>query len=300
MGPSYVLRYIVTQVQSVYRSQGVDINDKHIEVIARQMLRRVTILDPGDTDLLPGQLIDKYAFEAANAACKADGLRPGEAAPVLLGITKASSATDSYLSAASFQETTRALTDAAIYGKEDQLLGLKENVIIGKLIPAATGMERYRKVELIHKGQKAEWDSRTEGTLPQFAPDELLELQALLPTSLGMQVSETVDEHFFEDFGTSGLEEDLLVDTSHFENTVFEPEIEESTPVVKDEITLDSGLVELGLSVRTQKLLITSGVYTVGDALARGSLGLLKLQGVGPKVVAEVEGNLKAAGFHLS
>jgi DNA-directed RNA polymerase subunit beta' len=182
-GEKDVLSYVVQEVQDVYASQGVDINDKHIEVIARQMMRKLSVLDAGDTDFLPGQLADRFAFEEENERIIAEGGAPAKAESVLLGITKASLATDSYLSAASFQETTRVLTDAAIAGKEDNLLGLKENVIIGKLIPAATGMKRYRGVMLTYKGQKAEWNlEETGGQLPDFAPEELKELEAMLPT----------------------------------------------------------------------------------------------------------------------
>jgi len=143
-----VQTYLVQEVQDVYRSQGVDINDKHIEIIVRQMLRKVQVEDPGDTHLLPGSRVDQFEFEEANAKVEAEGGRPAVARPVLLGITKASLETESFLSAASFQETTRVLTDAAIKGKTDPLLGLKENVIIGKLIPAGTGMTRYRNIKV--------------------------------------------------------------------------------------------------------------------------------------------------------
>jgi len=141
--------YLLAEVQRVYRLQGVDINDKHIEVMVRQMLRKVKIDDAGDTSLLPGGLIGVFEFEDENARTIAGGGEPAVAHPVLLGITKASLATDSFLSAASFQETTRVLTEAAIKGKVDPLLGLKENVIIGKLIPAGTGMSRYRNVKTL-------------------------------------------------------------------------------------------------------------------------------------------------------
>lgn len=141
------------EVQKVYRLQGVDINDKHIEVMVRQMLRKVKVEDAGDTDLLPGGLVDVFDFEDENNRVKALGGEPATAKPVLLGITKASLATDSFLSAASFQETTRVLTEAAIKGKVDPLLGLKENVIIGKLIPAGTGMSRYRNLRVIPNEQ---------------------------------------------------------------------------------------------------------------------------------------------------
>jgi len=141
--------YLLGEVQRVYRLQGVDINDKHIEVMVRQMLRKVKIDDAGDTSLLPGGLIDVFEFQDENARTIAGGGEPAVAHPVLLGITKASLATDSFLSAASFQETTRVLTEAAIKGKVDPLLGLKENVIIGKLIPAGTGMSRYRTIKTL-------------------------------------------------------------------------------------------------------------------------------------------------------
>jgi DNA-directed RNA polymerase subunit beta' len=141
--------YLLGEVQRVYRLQGVDINDKHIEVMVRQMLRKVKIDDAGDTSLLPGGLIDVFDFQDENAKTIAGGGEPAVAHPVLLGITKASLATDSFLSAASFQETTRVLTEAAIKGKVDPLLGLKENVIIGKLIPAGTGMLRYRTIKTL-------------------------------------------------------------------------------------------------------------------------------------------------------
>ncbi|MFC6335015.1 DNA-directed RNA polymerase subunit beta' [Paenibacillus septentrionalis] len=141
-----VQNYILQEVQRVYRNQGVEINDKHVEVMIKQMLRKIRIVLSGDTSLLPGSFVDMHEYEAANLEAILAGKEPAIAKPVLLGITKASLETDSFLSAASFQETTRVLTDAAIKGKVDQLLGLKENVIIGKLIPAGTGMQRYRNI----------------------------------------------------------------------------------------------------------------------------------------------------------
>jgi DNA-directed RNA polymerase subunit beta' len=140
--------YLVKEVQEVYKSQGVDINDKHIELICRQMLKKVRVDQKGDTSLLPGQLVDRHELRRINAAMQADKKEPAVAEEVILGITKASLATDSFLSAASFQETTKVLTDAALEGKIDRLAGLKENVIIGKLIPAATGLKRYRSIEI--------------------------------------------------------------------------------------------------------------------------------------------------------
>ena len=126
----------------------MNIHDKHIEVICRQMLRKVNIIEPGDTEFLPGELVDRKRFEEKNAEVVEGGGEPASARPILMGITKASLATDSWLAAASFQETTRVLTEAAISGKSDPLLGLKENVIIGKLIPAGTGMPRYRNIQV--------------------------------------------------------------------------------------------------------------------------------------------------------
>ena len=148
MGPRQVQVHLVNEVQEVYRSQGVSIHDKHIETIVRQMLRRVTIIDHGSTEFLPGSLVERAEFEAANRQVVAEGGEPAAGRPVLMGITKASLATESWLSAASFQETTRVLTDAAINSRSDKLIGLKENVIIGKLIPAGTGINRYRNIQV--------------------------------------------------------------------------------------------------------------------------------------------------------
>jgi DNA-directed RNA polymerase subunit beta' len=140
--------YLVGEVQKVYKSQGVEIHDKHIELIVRQMLKKVRVDNAGNTDLLPGQLVDKIVLDRENARVKKLKKEQATSEPLILGITKASLATESFLSAASFQETTKVLTDAAIEGKVDRLLGLKENVIIGKLIPAATGLKRYRSIEI--------------------------------------------------------------------------------------------------------------------------------------------------------
>jgi DNA-directed RNA polymerase subunit beta' len=155
-GVDGVRSYLVAEVQKVYRLQGVDINDKHLEIIVKQMLRKVKVEEAGDTDMLPGSLIDITEFGEANDIVEAQGLRPATAKVSLLGITKAALATDSFLSAASFQETTRVLTDAAIKGKIDPLVGLKENVIIGKLIPAGSGMMRYKGIKLINPNEELE------------------------------------------------------------------------------------------------------------------------------------------------
>ena len=163
-GPEGVYEYLISEVQKVYRNQGVDINDKHIEVIGRQMLKKVRVEDNCDTDMFPGSLIDMYEFEDKNNEAIAEGKRPATGKRVLLGITKAALATDSFLSAASFQETTRVLTDAAVKGKTDDLVGLKENVIIGKLIPAGTGMKKYQDIHI-----------NTEKELEQVADTETME-----------------------------------------------------------------------------------------------------------------------------
>ena len=147
-GPEGVYNYIISEVQKVYRNQGVDINDKHIEVITKQMLNKVRVEDAGETGLFTASLMDMYEFEEANEKAIAEGKKPAKGRRVLLGITKASLATDSFLSAASFQETTKVLTEAAIKGKTDELLGLKENVIIGKLIPAGTGLKKYKNLKI--------------------------------------------------------------------------------------------------------------------------------------------------------
>ena len=166
-GPEGVYEYVISEVQKVYRNQGVDINDKHIEIIARQMLRKMRVEDSGDTDMFPGSLVDMYEFEEKNKLAEQEGKRLATGKRVLLGITKASLATDSFLSAASFQETTRVLTEAAIKGKEDNLIGLKENVIIGKLIPAGTGMKRYQDVTIKVEGEDEKHVDDTVENIPE-------------------------------------------------------------------------------------------------------------------------------------
>jgi DNA-directed RNA polymerase subunit beta' len=148
LGVRKAQEHLVDEVQEVYRSQGVAIHDKHIEIIVRQMLRRVTVIEQGEAKLIPGDLVDRAKFEAENRRVVAEGGTPASGRPVLMGITKASLAVESWLSAASFQETTRVLTDAAIHGKSDSLRGLKENIIIGKLIPAGTGLDRYKNIRV--------------------------------------------------------------------------------------------------------------------------------------------------------
>ena len=163
---------MLQEVQRVYRLQGVEINDKHVEVIVRQMLKKIRIETNGDTEFLPGTMVDILDFEDENARVIANGGEPAEGKQVMLGITKASLATNSFLSAASFQETTKVLTEAAIHGKVDQLIGLKENVILGKLIPAGTGMKRYRSVKL-DSDIAQEYDSIEFDTEEDYADEEI-------------------------------------------------------------------------------------------------------------------------------
>jgi hypothetical protein len=151
-------RYIVGEVQDVYHKQGVQIDDKHVELIVRQMTKKVLVETPGDTSFLPGRMVDRLVFDEENEQVVENGGEPATCEEIILGITKASLATESFLSAASFQETTKVLTDAALEGKVDELRGLKENVIIGKLIPAATGLRSYRNIELVTSGIPAEMD----------------------------------------------------------------------------------------------------------------------------------------------
>jgi len=148
-GEGELAKYLVDEIQEVYRLQGVKINDKHIEVIVRQMLRRVKVRHVGDTDFLVDEHVEKWKFEEANRQVMAQGGQPAVAEPLLLGITKASLSTDSFLSAASFQETTRVLTEASINGKVDNLRGLKENILMGRLIPAGTGFAGYQKLDMV-------------------------------------------------------------------------------------------------------------------------------------------------------
>src|SRR5581483_3867824 len=159
-GVEELAAYLVNEIQEVYRLQGVSINDKHIEVIVRQMLQKVDIVDPGETDLLPGEQIDRSELEAVNEVMAAEGKKPATGTPVLLGITKASLQTRSFISAASFQETTRVLTEAAVNGKVDTLEGLKENIIVGRLIPAGTGASMAKIREVAMKRDKLILDER--------------------------------------------------------------------------------------------------------------------------------------------
>ncbi len=199
-GRDAIEKYLVDEVQKVYKSQGVDINDKHIELIARQMLKRVRIDRKGEADYLPGALADRHQLKRRNEEIKKAGGETAIGEQVILGITKASLATDSFLSAASFQETTKVLTDAALEGKVDRLLGLKENVIIGKLIPAATGLKRYRTLEIepAHPIERPTADEIGLLDEDQLAAELGLETEGL--EGLGAELTGEFGDNFGADF----------------------------------------------------------------------------------------------------
>jgi len=171
-GPKDLQEYLLNEIQEVYRLQGVEINDKHIEVIVRQMLRKVRITEPGDTDFLWGEQVERNLFQRVNQQAMAEGRRPAEASPVLLGITKAALETDSFISAASFQDTTRVLTDAATQGRSDPLQGFKENVIMGHLIPAGTGYPMYRTMKLVPLAEPISIEDMLGDRLPSEESEE--------------------------------------------------------------------------------------------------------------------------------
>ena len=202
-GVRAVQDYMLREVQRVYRLQGVEINDKHIEVIVRQMLKKVRIESNGDSDFLPGVMVDLLDYEDAVEKLTAEGKEPPEGKQIILGITKASLATNSFLSAASFQETTKVLTDAAIKGKVDPLIGLKENVIIGKLIPAGTGMKRYRDVRL--NSTMPEPEVKVEDIAEELTEDEeikddeMVTMDEELPEDEEFDVEESDEEEAAED-----------------------------------------------------------------------------------------------------
>ena len=203
-GVRAVQDYMIQEVQHVYRLQGVEINDKHIEVIVRQMLKKIRIENNGDSEFLPGTLVDILEYEDTNERLEEEGKEPAEGKQVMLGITKASLATNSFLSAASFQETTKVLTEAAIKGKVDPLIGLKENVIIGKLIPAGTGMKRYRDIKL---------STDVDETDDIFFEEEMLDFS--YNSEEDPELDEELEEEleaFEKEFGES-LDEEAVLET---------------------------------------------------------------------------------------
>ena len=274
--PNTTLRYIVSQVQGVYVSQGVDINDKHIEVIARQMLRKVAVMDAGDSDYLPGRQVNRFEFEKAANELIAEGKEPPVGQPLLLGITKASLATDSFLSAASFQETTKVLTDAAIEGKVDHLAGLKENVIIGKPIPAGTGLSRYREVGLTYKGRPV---AGVQGEqLPDFAPDALREIEELLPQP--------------QDWSLDG--EGYLNMGSSYGSYYSGLSLGHRGPQLSDEDARLYIYDDLGVSQRWANKFSEAGIETVADLVGHTEEDLLRIEGIGVKAIEELKEGLAA------
>ena len=272
--PNTTLRYIVSQVQDVYVSQGVDINDKHIEVIARQMLRKVTVLDPGDSDYLAGSQVNRYEFQDAANELIAEGKNPPVGQPLLLGITKASLATDSWLSAASFQETTKVLTDAAIEGKTDTLKGLKENVIIGKPIPAGTGLKRYRDVKLTYKGRSVEPEEIE--SLPDYAPDDLRDIEELLPQP--------------QDWSLDG--DGYLNMGSSYGSYYNGMSLGHRGPQLSDEDARLYIYDDLGVSQRWANKFSEAGIETVADLVGRTEDDLLRIEGIGAKAIEELKAGL--------
>ena len=274
--PNTTLRYIVAQVQGVYVSQGVDINDKHIEVIARQMLRKVAVLDAGGSEFLPGRQVNRYEFENEANALIAEGKNPPVGQPLLLGITKASLATDSFLSAASFQETTKVLTDAAIEGKTDHLVGLKENVIIGKPIPAGTGLKRYREVGLTYKGRPT---GKVIGdTLPDTAPDALREVEELLPQPQDWSLD---GDGYLNSMGSS------------YGNYYSGLSLGHRGPQLSDEDARLYIFDDLGVSQRWANKFSEAGIETVADLVGHTEEDLLRIEGIGVKAIEELKEGLK-------
>ena len=273
--PNTTLRYIVGQVQDVYVSQGVDINDKHIEVIARQMLRKVAVLDAGDSDFLPGRQVNRFEFEKVANELIAEGKEPPVGQPLLLGITKASLATDSWLSAASFQETTKVLTDAAIEGQTDHLASLNENVIIGKPIPAGTGLRRYRDVGLTYKGRPVE--KVTGDALPDFAPDALREIEELLPQPQDWSLD---SDGYFNSSGSFGGYYSAL--SGHRGHNLSD---EDARLYIYD---------DLGVSQRWANKFSEAGIETVADLLGHTEEDLLRIEGIGVKAIEELKEGLAA------
>ena len=274
--PNTTLRYIVTQVQDVYVSQGVEINDKHIEVIARQMLRKIVVQEAGDSDLMPGHQMNRFEFQNIADQLIAEGKQPPVGQPLLLGITKASLATDSWVSAASFQETTKVLTDAAMEGKTDHLMGLKENVVMGKPIPAGTGLLRYRNVGLTYKGVPV---SKEEGDkLPDYAPALLTEIEELLPKQEEWSVDD--DGYLAQGSGLSSI----LNSYGGYGRRVQ----------LSDEDARLYIFDDLGVSQRWANKFSEAGIETVGDLVGKTEDELLRIEGIGSKAIEELEEGLKA------
>ncbi len=273
---STTLRYIVSQVQDVYVSQGVDINDKHIEVIARQMLKRVVVLDGGDSSFLPGSQVDRFLFRKTANELIDQGKEPPVGQPVLLGITKASLATDSWLAAASFQETTKVLTDAAIEGSTDHLRSLKENVIIGKPIPAGTGIKRYHELDLTFKGEPIKHNVDTEDELPDYAPEGLQTIEEMIPEREQWQI------------GADGS----FVGDGNYKNYMGMLELVKNGHNLTEEEGRLYLYDDLGVSQRWANKFSEAGIEIVQDLVGKDEAELKQISGIGDKAIAELKRGL--------
>ena len=267
------LRHIVGQVQDVYVSQGVDINDKHIEIIARQMLRRVTIIDAGDSDLLPGNQVTKLVYDDVVEDMLAQGKTPPHGQPLLLGLIKASLAADSFLSAASFQETTKVLTDAAIEGKIDNLEGLKERVITAKPIPAGTGLDRSRNVQITFKGVAVEETAGDE--LSDFAPEILREAEEIIPKESG---------NFLDGDGLSFAGGYASYYQGSGAKSAYNLSDEQARLYIYD---------DLGVSQRWANKFSEAGIETVADLCGYSEDDLMRIDGIGIKAIEELKAGLE-------
>ena len=272
--PNTTLRYIVSEVQDVYVSQGVDINDKHIEVIARQMLRKVAVMDAGDSELLPGRQVNRHEFETIANELIAEGKQPPVGQPLLLGITKASLATDSFLSAASFQETTKVLTDAAIEGKTDVLVRPEGERHHRQADPRRYGPSRYHEVGLTYKGQSV--DGRHPRTLPDFAPAELREIEDLLPQP-----------------------QDWSLDDERTSNRLYQLLRRQQLPwrSYRRNLTDEDARLyiydDLGVSQRWANKFSEAGIETVADLVGYTEDELLRIEGIGAKALEELKAGLE-------
>jgi DNA-directed RNA polymerase subunit beta' len=275
------LRYIVSQVQDVYVSQGVDINDKHIEVIARQMLKRVVVLDSGDSAFLPGAQIDRFVFRRTANELIDQGKEPPVGQPLLLGITKASLATDSWLAAASFQETTKVLTDAAIEGSVDHLNSLKENVIIGKPIPAGTGIKRYHDLGLTFRGVPIDKNAKAQDELPEYAPDSLQSIEELIPEPEQWQIAD----------------DGSFVGNGNYKNYMGMLELARHGHTLSDEDARLYIYDDLGVSQRWANKFSEASIETVQDLVGKDESELKQISGIGEKAIEELRKGLESRGL---
>ena len=282
--------YLIQEVQKPYRQQGVDINDKHIEIIVRQMMRKVRVEEPGDSQLLSGATVELMEYLDAKAEVQArmdagetheDGseLVLPTATTLLMGITKASLATDSFLSAASFQETTKVLTDAAIEGKVDTLQGLKENVIIGKPIPAGTGLKRYHDVGLTYRGVAV--DKVDSDRLPDSAPEALREIEELLPQPQDW----SLDGDGYLGAGSDYASYFASITSGYRGNNLSD---EDARLYIYD---------DLGVSQRWANKFSEAGIETVADLVGHTEDDLLRIEGIGTKAIEELKEGLEKHGL---